>query len=146
MADVLLYHKERHSLLMNCFKHSMYRQIGGALSESSTHWWVSMCHFPWLFTFKQHTKCQIISTLSVQKMGWCTERRDIHCLWSGSNPFLDVCDRWKKLLIASMIHLCVSVYHFSLWSHLKLHTNYQILISPQYGRWVAVPQGETFIA
>ena len=45
-----------------------------------------------------------------------------------------------------MSHLCVSMYHFSLRLLLKLHTNYQILVSPQYGRWVAVPQGKTFIA
>ena len=113
--------------------HVCIRQIGGAFSESSTHWWVSTCHFPWLFTLKQHTKCQIISTLSVQKTGWCTERRDIHCLWSDcSNPFLDVCDRWKKLLTASVSHICVSMYHFSLWSIIKLHTNYQIIGSPVF--------------
>ena len=40
-------------------------------------------------TLKLHTTCQIWSTLSAQKIGWCIVRRDIHCCFSGSISFWD---------------------------------------------------------
>ena len=66
--------KERHPLVMNCSK-SFLRCIKLMVSmrflmvhlsaTDGSHWAI----FPPRVTFNMHTKCQILSTLSVQKMG-----------------------------------------------------------------------------
>ena len=45
--------------------------------------------------YRQNTIC--FGTLSVHWMEWCTTRRDIHCLWSVSEPFLGTSWSWGGL-------------------------------------------------
>ena len=67
---------------------------------------VPLSHFLPRLALKLHAKYHILDTLSVQKMGCWTARRDIHCLWSASNPFLDALSRWEELPCASVRHSC----------------------------------------
>ena len=107
---------------------------------SFRHSWVSPRHFPPRLTLKMHTKCQILSTLSVQKMGCHYTMRGIHCLWSVSKPSLDLCDRWEELLCASSCHLRVTLSHYVPWRFtLELLTKMQkyTLSIDNIGCWTA---------
>ena len=72
---------------------------------SFCHSLVSPRHFPPRLTLKMHTKCVILSTLSVQKLGCSSTMRGIHCLWSVSKPSLGAPDRWEELRCASICRL-----------------------------------------
>ena len=78
------------------------------LDASFCHFGVSSRHFPPRLTLKMHTKCQILSTLSVQKIGCHSTMIGIHCLWGVSKPSLNAWDRWEELLCASFCPLWVS--------------------------------------
>ena len=78
--------------------------------------------------YRQNTIC--FGTLSVHWMEWCTTRRDIHCLWSVSEPFLGTSWSGGGLQIVQSICKplvsCVSPCHSPAMFTLQLHTKQQI--------------------
>ena len=116
--------KDRHPLLMKCFKTFLrcIKQMGGA----------SLCIFQTImgltepFSIKVDSritdKVQDLGILSVWKIGCWTARRGIHCIWIVSKPVLDAEGRLEKALIASVSHLWVLLSYFTAQFTLKLHT------------------------
>ena len=58
-------------------------------------------------TLKYHVKCQLLDSLSTQKMGWCAARRDIHCFLSLS---------WHSLDVQGCLYKLLSEFSSPLWS------------------------------
>ena len=87
------------------------------------HLQVTVCHLNqhWLSNCTQNTR--VVGTLSIWQMGWYVTRRDSHCLWSVSEPFLDAQDRWEVHPIACGCNSWVSLCHFLLTPTLKLTQN-----------------------
>ena len=86
----LLCCKERHQLLLECFRTFLrpLDELGIWEVHMITlvcHPWVSLCHVQPQWTLKLLTKCQFLRTFPVQQMGWYYLRRDSQCLWSVSN-------------------------------------------------------------
>ena len=116
--------KERHPLLMKCFKTFLrcIKQMGGA----------SFCIFQTImgltepFSIKVDSritdKVQDLGILSVWKIGCWAASRDIHSIWIVSKPVLDAEGRLEKALIASVGRLWVLLSYFTAQFTLKLHT------------------------
>ena len=84
----LLHYKERHPLLMKCFKTFLWciRQMGGASEITCLPLMASLCNFPSASTSNCSQNTHILVTLSVWHNGWYIASRDINCLWSVSTP------------------------------------------------------------
>ena len=141
--------KERHQLLMKCFKTFLrcIKQMGGAS--------LCICQAPVGLTKLCSTKVdsqiiikmQVWGILSVCKIGRWTVRRDIHSIWIVSKPALDAEGRWEKLLTVSASHLRVSSCNLPPWLTLINFTqNNRCSIPSQYKKWDAMLPGETPIA
>ena len=114
---------------------------------SFCHSWFSLRHFPTRLTLKMHTKCRILSTLSVQKMGCHCTMRGIHCLWCVSKPSLNAWDRWEELLCASFSRLWVSASYVSPRLTTKLHKRIpDVGYALSVPKWLVIFKGVTSIA
>ena len=100
------------------------------LYASFCHSWISLIYFPLSLTLKMHMKCQILSTLSVRKIGSYYIMRDDHCLWSASKPSSNAWDRWEELLCASFYCLWFSSSYVSPKLNLINCTKYHMLGTP----------------
>ena len=93
----MLFYKERHTLLLKWFKpfHSIDMEVWHMRGASD-----SICKPPvcltvpvstvpcgWLSSCLQNSRFWVPP--QYRKLGWCSTRRDIHCLWSVSKPSLD---------------------------------------------------------
>jgi len=92
MANDMMYCNERHPLVMKCSNAFLRykRQVGGP-SDSICKALVGL-----IVPCSTEVDSQIASKLLdvgypliVWKIWWCTARRDNHCLWSVSLPYLD---------------------------------------------------------
>ena len=105
-----------------------WAQWEGLLIASVYQLLVPLSHFLPRLALKLHAKYHILDTLSVHKMGCWTARRDIHCLWSASNPFLDALSRWEELPCASVRHLWASPSYVPRRCTLKLVTKCKFVV------------------
>ena len=145
-------YNERHTLLMKWFRTFLrcMRQIEGA----SLCILLPLMVLTQLYSTKadsqiaQNTRCWVrpLST----KIACCSERRDIHCLWSVSKQSWDAWAQWEGLLIASVYQLLVQLSHFLPRLALRLHAKCHILNTLSVQTipilWDVELQGETSIA
>ena len=110
----MMYHKERHPLLMKCFKPILrcMSPMGGALDSIC----LSIIGPTEPFSTKvgsqiarKMSHCLRIPSQCRKYITGCwTARRDIHCLWSVWKPSLDRLHRYEELPWASLQHMWVS--------------------------------------
>ena len=123
------FYNERYLLLMKCFQTSLRctQQMGGTslCIVLPLMGRTKICSTKIDSQIAQNTRCWVrpLST----KIACCSERRDIHCLWSVSNQSWDAWAQWEGLLIASVYQLLVQLSHFLPRLALRLHAKCHIL-------------------